>query len=571
MRQFLKFFLAAFLALIIFTVIGIFIMAGWIGSIASSKTVETGSKAILYIDASKHFPEQSVENPLASLSKEDDYSVPGLFDAVRLIRHAKSDSAIKGIYLKIDDNNNGFASTEELRNAIIDFKSAKKFVIAYGDVISQKAYYLANVADKIYCNPKGSVEWKGFAIEYTFFKNALDKLEIEPQIFYAGKFKSATEPFRAEKMSDPNKVQSLELIRDIYQQLLRTTSESRKIDTATLHRYANEYSIRFATDAAKYKLIDAAIYDDEVKDELRTKIGIEKTAAINFVDIGKYAEAVNYKTGKGTDKVALIFAEGNIVDGKGSDENIGGDRYRTLIRKARLDKTVKAIVFRVNSGGGSALASENMWRELTMARKEKPVIMSFGDVAASGGYYLACNADSIFAQPNTITGSIGVFSIIPNMSGFFKDKLGVTFDGVKTAEHADIPTASKPLSAVERTFFQNDVDSIYHTFLTRVSEGRKLSYAFTDSIAQGRVWMGERALRLGLVDRIGNLQDAIDCASRMAKIKEYRVREFPEPTNIFDRIFGRFSTEAKAASVKEELGDDGYKIYNSLRREAIFN
>jgi len=511
-----------------------------------------------------------VENPLASLSKEDDYSVPGLFDAVRLIRHAKSDSAIKGIYLKIDDNNNGFASTEELRNAIIDFKSAKKFVIAYGDVISQKAYYLANVADKIYCNPKGSVEWKGFAIEYTFFKNALDKLEIEPQIFYAGKFKSATEPFRAEKMSDPNKVQSLELIRDIYQQLLKTTSESRKIDTATLHRYANEYSIRFATDAAKYKLIDAAIYDDEVKDELRTKIGIEKTAAINFVDIGKYAEAVNYKTGKGTDKVALIFAEGNIVDGKGSDENIGGDRYRTLIRKARLDKTVKAIVFRVNSGGGSALASENMWRELTMARKEKPVIMSFGDVAASGGYYLACNADSIFAQPNTITGSIGVFSIIPNMSGFFKDKLGVTFDGVKTAEHADIPTASKPLSAVERTFFQNDVDSIYHTFLTRVSEGRKLSYAFTDSIAQGRVWMGERALRLGLVDRIGNLQDAIDCASRMAKIKEYRVREFPEPTNIFDRIFGRFSTEAKAASVKEELGEDGYKIYNSLKKVKSF-
>ena len=245
---------------------------------------------------------------------------------------------------------------------------------------------------------------------------------------------------------------------------------------------------------------------------------------------------------------------------------IGSESYRSLIRKARLDKTIKAIVFRINSGGGSAMASENIWRELALARKEKPVVISFGDVAASGGYYISCNADSIFAQPNTITGSIGVFSIIPNMQKFFKNKLGVTFDGVKTAPDADALSVSKPLTESQRKWLQNDVDSIYATFTNRVADGRKKNVAYIDSIGQGRIWSGTRALQLGLIDRIGGLQQAIDCAARMAKLTDYRLREYPEPENFLDKIFGGYQQNARTAAIEEELGTDGIKIYQSLKK-----
>ncbi len=367
-------------------------------------------------------------------------------------------------------------------------------------------------------------------------------------------------------MTEPNKIQSREFLSYLYNGLLLNTAETRGIDTATLHSYANNYLIRTGYDAFKYKLIDGVRYDDEVQDEIKQHLKLEKDAKINMLPLGKYAKSVNYKTGSGKDKIALIYAQGDIVDGKGDQDQIGSETYRALIRKARLDKDIKAIVFRVNSGGGSGLASENIWRELTITRKEKPVIMSFGDYAASGGYYLACNADSIFAQPNTLTGSIGVFSIIPNMESFFKDKLGVTFDGVKTAEHADAMTATKPLSEIERSYIQNDVDTFYHTFLSRVSSGRKLSVANVDSIAQGRVWMGEKALGLGLVDRLGNLQDAINCAARMGKTSDYRIKEYPEPQNILEMILGNYKKVSKAQAIKEELGTTGFTIYNSLKR-----
>lgn len=569
MRQFLKFFLASLLALIIFTVIGFFILAGVVGSVASSKNVQIGEKAVLYIDLSKPIHEQKRDNPLADLSDEQ-YDAPGLYDMVRLINYAKTDSSIKGIYIKCNENPNGFATSEEVRNALINFKKSKKFIYAYGDVISQKAYYVCNVADKIYCNPKGGLEWKGFAVQYMFFKNALDKLDIDPQIFYAGKFKSATEPFRADKMTDANRLQTQELINDLYSRFLINTAEQRNVDTGSLHRYANELAVRSANDAVSFKLVDAAKYDDEVKAEIKQRLGMKQESKINFVAIGKYESAVNYKGGKGTDKIAIIYAQGDIVDGKGSDGQIGGDKFRGYLRKARYDNSVKAIVFRVNSGGGSALASENIWREISVVRKEKPVILSFGDYAASGGYYLSCNADSIFAEPNTITGSIGVFSMMPNLSGFFKNKLGVTFDGVQTASHAAVPNMARPLSEMERKFIQSDVDSIYYTFLTRVSDGRKISFAYTDSIAQGRVWTGTKGMQLGLVDRIGNMQDAVDCAARMAKLKEYRVKEFPEPASFFDKMINSVQKVTKTNTIKEnvikeEVGEDGYRVYTGLK------
>ena len=472
MKSFFKIFFASFLAMIIFTVIGVIILFAIIAGISSSDKPNVGTKGVLMLDLTKQYKEQQEENPFNNITGNADENVPGLYDVVRLIAYAKKDSAIKGIYIKCDDNANGFAASEELRTALIDFKQSRKFVIAYGDVISQKAYYVANVADRVYCNPQGTVEWKGLSTTIMFLKGTLEKMEIEPQIFYAGKFKSATEPLRAYQMSEPNKLQTSVYLGDLYSHMLMAAAEKSKMDTTQLHTLANTGAVQTASQAAQYHLIDGVKYDDEVKDEIISHTKSDPSGKINFVSLGKYAKAVDFKDGNGS-KVAVIFAEGEIVDGKGSDEQIGSDRFRNLLRKARLDKDIKAIVLRVNSPGGSALASDQIWREITLAKKVKPVVVSFGDVAASGGYYISCNADSIFAQPTTITGSIGVFGIIPNMKKFFNNKLGITFDGVKTGPFADLPAASRPLNGVEKVFVQNMIDTIYTTFKNRVAEGTK--------------------------------------------------------------------------------------------------
>jgi protease IV len=566
MQGFFKSFFAALLALVVFGVMAVLITMGIAGSLLSPSKPEVGGKAVLMLDLGQSFKEQTQDNPLSDLGSDDQYDVPGVYDVVRLLRYAKGDSAIKGVFVKCNSDANGFATNEEIRQALADFKKGGKFVYAYGEGISQKAYYVATVADKIYCNPKGDVEWKGFAAEMLYLKTALQKLEIDPQIFYAGKFKSATEPLREDHMTDANRLQLTQLLTDFYDRLLRTTATSRGLDSAVLRKCVNEHLIRYPSDALAYKLIDGLRYDDEVKDELRQKLGVDNHSWINFVSLGKYARAVNYK-GLGKDKISLIYAEGDVVDGKGDKDEIGSDTYRWLIRKARFDKDVKAIVIRDNSGGGSSLASENIWREVTLARKEKPVVISFGDVAASGAYYLSCNADSIFAMPGTITGSIGVFTVIPNLQSFFKNKLGVTFDVVKTAPEADLISTTRPLTAAERLLVQGAIDTIYTNFKTRVADGRKKDVGFVDSIAQGRIWSGTMGLSLGLVDRIGTLQDAVDCAARMGKTSNYRLVEYPEPKSFLDRILGSYkhSMSTKAA-VREEIGEEGYRTWITLKK-----
>jgi len=566
MRGFFKSFFAALLALLVFTVIVVIILVVIAGGLLSPSKPEVGAKAVLVLDLSQTFKEQAQDNPLSDLGSDDQYDVPGLYDVIRLLHYAKTDSAVKGIYVKCNNDPNGFASNEELRHALVDFKKSGKFILAYGEGITQKAYYVATAADKIYLNPKGDLEWKGFASEMLYMKTALQKLEIDPQVFYAGKFKSATEPLREDHMSDANRLQLTTLLNGLFDRVLHTTAGSRGLDTTVLRNCVNEHLINFPSDALKYGLVDGLKYDDEVKDEIRQRTDVPVHSWNNFVPIGKYAKAVNFKA-SGKDKISLIYAEGDVVEGKGDREEIGSDTYRWLIRKARFDKEVKAIVLRVNSGGGSSLASENIWREITLARKEKPVIVSFGDVAASGAYYLSCNADSIFAMPGTITGSIGVFTLIPNMQGFFKDKLGVTFDGVKTAPEADILSNVRPLSPMERTLIQASIDTIYTDFKTRVADGRKKDLAYVDSIAQGRVWSGTLGLSLGLVDRIGTLQDAIDCAARMAKTSDYHLVEYPEPKSFIDRLLGTYKrgTGMKAA-VKEEIGEDGYRTWVTLKK-----
>jgi len=565
MGGFFKSFFAALLALVVFTVIAVFILAGIVGGLISPKKPDVEAKSVLVIDLAQSLHEQVQDNPLSGLGSEDQYDVPGVYDLVRLLRYAKGDSAIKGIFLKCNDDRNGFATNEEIRNALIDFKKGGKFVYAYGDAIPQKAYYVANIADKIYCSPKGSIDWRGFSVEMTFLKGALQKLDIQPQIFYAGKFKSATEPLREDRMTDANRLQLTELLNDFYNRLLYTTAAARKLDTTVLRKCVNERLVQRPQDAVSYGLIDGLRYDDEVKDELRQRLRIDKHDMINFIPLGKYAKAVDYKS-TGKDVISLIYAEGDIVDGKGSRDEIGSDTYRWLVRKARFDKDVKAIVIRVNSGGGSSLASENIWREISLARKEKPVVISFGDVAASGAYYFSCSADSVFAMPGTITGSIGVFIVVPNMQNFFRDKLGITFDGVKTAPEADALTVTRPLTPFQRKYLQDNIDSTYLDFKTRVADGRGKSIDYIDSIGQGRVWSGVRGLDLGLVDRIGTLQDAIDCAARMAKTSNYRLKEYPEPKSFLDQLLGGYKKTMSAKAMKEQLGEDGYKTWNTIKR-----
>jgi protease-4 len=566
MAGFFKSFFASLVALFVFAVLTFIVFLIIVGIYLSPSRPDVGEKAVLVVDLGQEYREQVQDNPLADLGSDDEYDVPGVYDLVRIIRHAARDSAVKGIYLKCNSDLNGFGTNEEIRLALADFKKSGKFVYAYGDVVSQRAYAVANVADKIYCNPKGGVEWRGYATDLLFIKEALDRLEIQPQIFYAGKFKSATEPLRETKMTDANRLQLTELLGGLYNRFLWSTAQSRGLDTTVLRKCANEYLIRSAQDALDYKLVDGLRYDDAVKDEIRDALHIGHHSYINFIPVGKYAKAVSYKA-TGKDQICLIYAEGEVVDGKGEKEEIGSDTYRWLIRKARFDAKVKAIVIRVNSGGGSSLASENIWREVTLARQDgKPVVISFGDVAASGAYYLSCNADSIFALPGTITGSIGVFAIVPDFGAFFKDKLGVTFDVVKTAPEADIMTVTRPLTTVERTLIQNDIDTIYRDFKTRVADGRKKPMDYIDSIAQGRVWSGSMGQKLGLVDRIGNLQDAIDCAARMAKTDNYRLVEYPEPKGFLDRLLGSYRRSVSAKSMKDELGEDGYRTYQTIKK-----
>ncbi|MFX1704687.1 signal peptide peptidase SppA [Chitinophaga sp. CC14] len=563
--RFFKVFLASFLAFIAFTVVCFFILLIMIGRAITPEKVTISPNSVLVLETGQSYNEQNVVNPLAKLINNESAEPPGLYQLVRLIENAASDDNIKGIYLKVNGNPNGFASTEELRNALLRFRKSKKFVYAYGEVMDQNAYYLASAADKVYLNPKGGVDFTGFASQVMFLKGTLDKLEIKPEIFYCGKFKSATEPLRETQMTEANRIQTTQFLGELYGTFLKGIGTARNIDTATLHGYANENLIQEPADALKYKLVDGLKYDDELMAELKSKTGIKQDEEVSLVTLGKYNSGTDLSSGSGEGRIALIYAEGDIIGGESDrDKTIASENYIREIRKAREDKNIKAIVFRVNSGGGSALASEVIWRELSLAKKVKPIVVSMGDYAASGGYYISCMADSIFAEPNTLTGSIGVFGVMFNMQDFFKNKVGVTFDGVKTAPYADLGSMGRPLTEVEKRFIQNGVDSTYASFKSRVVAGRKLNPAIVDSIAQGHVWSGLQAKELGLVDRIGGINEALACAAKLAKLSEYRLREYPESKISISRLVQTFSGNMRAQMVKQELGAN-YEIYQQIK------
>lgn len=560
MKQFFKMFFASLLAMIVAGVIvfGVVIglIVGAVSSAMSSTTtpkVSVTSNSVLYIDLKDKLNEQAYENSLAILNQQSGYN-PGLYNVVKSLKHAQDDDKIKGIVLRLNPSPNGWATMQQLRNAILDFKTSGKFVYAYGEQITQSSYYVATAADSIFLNPVGNMDFNGFATVLAFFKGTLDKLEVEPQIFYAGKFKSATEPFRATQMSEANRQQVVEFQKDFWSEFVTVVAQRIGIDTASVTKMAVDGVIEFPKDAVTYKLVDGLRYSDEISDLLKAKLKLEKDKEPKLLAINEYAN--NIKGGVGKDnRVAILYAEGSIIDGESDgDMQVASADMMKTIRAIRKNDKVKAVVLRVNSPGGSALASEVILRELSLLQKEKNLIVSMGDVAASGGYYISCYADSIFVMPNTVTGSIGVFSMMFNVEKMMKNKLGVTFDKVANAPYADFPNGTRPMTEVEKQRMQRSVDNIYDIFKGHVAKGRNMTVEAVDVIAQGRVWSGTDAVSNGLADAYGDLDRAIVSAAAMAGIEDYSVVTYPETVDRFAQLLKRMGgNEGMSTAVKEGI------------------
>jgi len=577
MKQFFKFMFASMLGTVIsvFVLFFIFfiIVAGAISAAfsdfdKSQQVTSVEENSVLHLELEGPIvdrgPEQSFKFDFAGFSGTSEIGLNQLLDN---IKKAKDDENISGIYLDISIISAGMATIEEIREALEDFKSSGKWIMAYSEVYTQKAYYLASVSDEIYVYPEGIVDFRGLSTNIAFLKGMLGKLQIEPQIIRGSnnKFKSAVEPFILDEMSQANRLQTEKWLGALWNTMLEGISESRGISADSLGLMANGYAIQTAQDAADKGLVTGIKYADEVTEILKTKLGVEREKDLKLVTHSKYSNAPNPDKSSSNgqfipsykrDKIAIIYASGGINSGEGMDNAIGSESYAKAIREARMDSTVKAIVLRVNSPGGSALASDVIWRETILAKAAKPLVVSMGDVAASGGYYISAAADQIFAMPNTITGSIGVFGIVPNMQGFFNNKLGITFDGVKTSQYADFGEVTRPLSDKEYLILQRSVDDIYDQFTGIVSEGRNLPVNSVDSIGQGRVWSGTDALSIGLIDKIGGLNAAIEEAARLAGIEDYQTKDYPERKDPIEELIESFSAEVSERIIRYQLGDD---------------
>lgn len=566
--------LGVFLALGMMTLIGMCSVGSLISG--ASKGGEAKPNTILKISLNSPVPEKT-NNVAKSPYEFNTTSVTGLNDILTAVKRAKEDDNIKGIYLDLADPAVGMATLSRLRKSLVDFKESGKFIMSYGNYYTEKSYYLASVADSIYVNPMGGVVFDGFSGQVPFFKNMIDRLGIKMQVFHVGEFKSATEPFRYTEMTPENKTQVRAYLEGNYEIFLADIAKSRKTTPAKLREVADGYLLREAKDAVKYGFVDRLVYKDQVLDVLKTKLGLDADEDIKAISLSSYASGNEKSKGAKKNKIAVVYAEGSIVDGKGEAGSIGGEKYSRLIRKIRQDDKVKAIVMRVNSGGGSALASELIWRELEMAKKDGiTVVTSMGDVAASGGYYIAANSDKIFAEPNTITGSIGVFGMIPSMQEFMDNKIGITFDTVKTTQYSVGISPFFDISEEEGKIIQASVEEVYETFLKRVYQGRAKikDREAANKIARGRVWTGKKALQLGLVDEMGGLQDAIDFAVSKAGVEKYRIAEYPdvkEPMEqLIEELTGKGGDDKGASALfdamaKQEFGPELYEQYRQIK------
>lgn len=573
--KFYKVVLAAFIGTLIALVINFFIKVGVVSSMISnlsksesetSTTVKPNS--VLYMKLDYEIPDRTTDNPFGNINFQtmETSDATGLNEILRNIENAKTDANIKGIYLELSSIPTSTATIQEIRNKLIEFKESGKFIVAYGESYGQSAYYLASIADKIFLNPEGAMDLHGMASQIMFYKHLLEKLDIEMQIVRGpnNRFKSAVEPYFLDKMSEANREQMDKLLGTVWGQILASISQSRNISVEQLNQIADNLDVLFnAQKALEYGLVDNLYFKDQVLDELKGLTGSNKS--INAVGNANYAKSYKDKN-VSKNEVAVIYASGQIFDGKGNEEQaIYSENLSKTIRKAREDKNVKAIVLRVNSPGGSALASAIIGRELDLTKEVKPVIVSMGNYAASGGYWISAKADYIFADPTTLTGSIGVFGTFPNAQGFLNDKIGLTFDVAKTNENADFPNFTQPLTEFQYNKLQEMVGKTYNDFTQRVAEGRGLRQTFVDSIGQGRVWAGADAIGLGLVDKLGDMEDAIAYAVEKANLgNDYKVTEWPKQKDFFTRLMESMNkTDELDAAMKQKLGVY-YNYYKGL-------
>ena len=570
MRNFLKYTLATITGIIIASILFFVVMLASFSAIVSSgnKPVSVSNNSILVLKAGVTIPDRGDQNPLSGIDLVNFTFSPsaGLNDILHNIEKASGDNKIKGILIENGLLPSGWATTEEIRNALMKFRESGKFVISYSDyLLTQECYYLATAADKIYINPGSMVEFKGLSSEVMFYKKALEKIGVEVQVTRHGKFKGAVEPFILDKLSDENRTQIKDYAGSLWNQVIADISKSRDISAEQLNKLADNLEGTLASGAFESNLVDGLMYRDALIDTLKSLSGIIKDKELNLISMTKYTKVVDTKLSiSAKNKIAVVYASGTIVTGKGNDGNIGGDYYADVIRKVRLDSSVKAIVLRVNSPGGSATASDIMWRELDLAASVKPVVISMGNYAASGGYYISAPGTKIYANPMTISGSIGVFGLIPNIGKLLEQKLGLTTEIVNTNKNSDFPSIYRPMNTYEKELMQMSIEKIYSDFVSKVASGRKMSSESVDSIGQGRVWSGTSAFKIGLVDEIGGLKDAINGAAKLAGIESFSVRELPVFEDPYMRILSHLNGELKMSILKKELGES-VKYYNMVQ------
>lgn len=561
MKQFLKIFLASLLALFFFCFL-FFVLIASIASFSGDSTTTVKSNSVLVVDLNQTIAEQSQDDFLEGLNNQP--SSAGLNDILTSIQRAKTDDKIKGIYVKLGVCPNGWSTLHEIHSALKDFKNTKKFIYSYGEIADQKSMYIASACTKSYVNPQGGAEVKGLAIAGMFFKGTLDKLDIKTEAFHCGQFKGAHEPWSRTDFSDANRMQMKKILDDLYSHLLTAFSEKSGKDTATLVQIINQGGIRFPKDAVREKLLDGVVYVDSVENMMRMDLGIKMTEKISYVKPSEYMEGSTVRN-SAKDKIAILYAQGSINDGEG-DEDIYSKNMIREIRKIAADDHIKACVLRVNSPGGSALASEVIYHELLALHKKKPVVVSMGDYAASGGYYIAMASDSILADANTLTGSIGVVGVLMNVGEFYKNKLGITTDVIKTSPYSDFPNLTRPMTDGERIWIQNYLDSTYMRFKSIVAQNRKMDMNKVEELAQGHVYTGKTALSLGLVDALGSKERAIQSAAQLAKLKEYKIVEYPQTVDGITRLVNKLKgQQSEEAVMKKMLGDD-YLVFKELKK-----
>jgi protease IV len=576
MKKFLLYTLATITGIIIASILFFIITIASLSVIVASgnKPVTLKDNSILVLKAGVTIPDRGNPNPWSGFDFSNMSFTPtsGLNDILQNIRKAAVDRKIKGILIENGLLSSGWATTDELRNALLKFRKSGKFIISYSDyLLTQEGYFLSTAADKIYLNPGAMIDFKGLSGEVMFYKKALDKIGVDVQVIRHGKFKGAVEPYILDEMSKENREQIKDYIGSIWSHVVTDISESRKIPVNQVNKLADNLVANSAQDALQCKLIDGLLYQDALIDTLKSLSGTSKKNDLNYISMSKYSKIPDpNKVFSAANKIAVIYAEGTIVMGKGNETNIGGNYYADIIRDQRLDSNIKAIVLRVNSPGGSAVASDIMWRELNLTAKVKPVIVSMGNYAASGGYFISAPGTKIYASPVTVSGSIGVFGMIPDIGKLLKDKLGISTETVNTNANSDFPSVFRPLNSYELQVMQKNIENIYSDFVSKVSQGRKMRVTSVDSIGQGRVWSGIKAKELGLIDELGGLTDAIKGAAELAKIDKYSIREFPVIEDPYSKIISGLTGEMKMGILEKELGEYS-RYYSEIKELAAFS